>query len=730
MDIRYIIELLFRRRRLILKVFLAILLPITVGTFFIAPTYESTAKIMLKKPASINFLNSAIGVTSNESSSFSTTDRADYLALLTLRPTAEQVVDKLALRKLRIRQRVARSMPFLKPLLKALGVDVNAEGKRLTAEQLLNSGIMTKIFPSPNVKMSQVEDTDLFKISAKAQDPETAANIANTMAAALVDQEIRRVYDTYRYAGKFIDEKIDNVRDATLANLKKIRDFQEKDDALALDTQISNIMTDLNTYKKTFEANNVNIAKTKVLIAKLERQLRNVPSFAKDGSSMGNSDMLSYYKQKLATLYQTLAESRTKYTEKHPIVIDYENQINMVKGLLQREYEKVFDSKSYNMDDLYMTARKSLITYYLELDGIYAQNKVYPEIIKKYEQKLASIPEKQLISSVLSQESTATNTVYSNLLTYKYRVGLVESIEISNFNIVEPAIVHDKASHKSPSLLINMIIALFLGTILSFISIIIMEILDNTVKGIRDIKGLKDVALLGVVKKLTDDSFGLRAKTHVRSFKTISNSLAMFHRDKPIKTILVTSAHDGEGKSFLSSNLAISLASEGKKVLMINTDTKENSLSTIFGLSNTPGLPEFLAGAETVITSVKPTSVSGLFLIPAGINDGGGIRNLTSDRFVSLVDNMEKDYDFIIIDTPSLLSSDEAILIGSRTGKNLVVVVENERTHIDVLAGIFSNLKASGILHSGIVLNKVEAIRFGSEYYDTLRYFPKAEMKD
>ncbi|MBF0520235.1 MAG: polysaccharide biosynthesis tyrosine autokinase [Nitrospirae bacterium] len=728
MDIRYIIELLYRRRRLILKVFLAIFLPIIVGTFFIATSYNSTAKIMLKKPASLNFLNSAMGVTATESSSFSTTDRADYLALLTLRPTAEQVVEKLSLRKLRIRQRVVRSMPFLKPVLQALGVDVNAEGKRLTAEQLLNSGIMSKVFPYPNVKMTQIEDTDLFQITAKAQDPETAANIANTMAAAIVDQEIRRVYDTYKYAGKFIDDKIDSVRDAALGNLKKIRDFQEKEDALALDTQISNTMTDLNTYKKTFESNIVTIAKDKVLIAKLESQLRNVPSFAKDGSNMGNSDMLSYYKQKLATLYQTLAESKTKYTAKHPTVIDYENQINMVKGLLQKEYENLFDSKSYNMDDLYMTARKSLITYYLELDGLYAQNKAYPEIIKKYEQKLASIPEKQYTSSNLTQESTATNTVYSNLLTYKYRVGLMESIEISNFNIVEPAIVHDKATHKSPSMLLNMLIAIFLGTILSLLSIVIMEILDNTVKGIRDIRELKNVVLLGVIKKLTDDRFGLKATTQARSFKTISNSLAMIHREKPIKTILVTSAYDGEGKSFLSANLALSLASEGKKVLMINTDNKENTLSTVFGLPNSPGLAEFLSGEETQITSIKPTSVSGLFLIPAGKNDSGGMRHLTSGRFISLIDNLEKNFDFIIIDTPSLLSSDEALLMGSHTGKNLVVVIENERIHIDVIKGIISNFKASEILHSGVVLNKVEAIRFGSEYYDTLRYFPKAEI--
>jgi capsular exopolysaccharide synthesis family protein len=316
--------------------------------------------------------------------------------------------------------------------------------------------------------------------------------------------------------------------------------------------------------------------------------------------------------------------------------------------------------------------------------------------------------------------------VYSNLLAYKYRVGLVESVEMSNINIVEPAVIYDKNSRKHPSFFQNMIIAVFLGLVLSFLCALIMEILDNTVKGIGEIKGLKNVTLLGAIKKLNDRQFGLSAATQVKSFKTISNSLTMIHRHNPIKTIVVSSAEDGEGKSFLASNLALSTALEGKKVLLIDTDVAGSALSKIFGVHDTPGLYEYLQNTATDSAIINSTQVQGVFLIPAGKNDGAGLGNLTSDKFISLINNMERNYDFIIIDTPSLLSSDEALLIGSHTGKNLVVVVESERTHVDVISGIFSNFKTSGINLSGVVLNKVETTKFGSEYYSTMRYFPRA----
>ncbi|MEO5355850.1 MAG: polysaccharide biosynthesis tyrosine autokinase [Nitrospirae bacterium YQR-1] len=723
MQLRYFIELLHRRRVIILTVFAVIFLTITLGTLAIAPSYDSTAKIMLKRPGALNVLSSAMGVTT-ESSTFTSTDRADYLALSSLRPTAERVVKKLSLKRIRFRQRVLNALPFLKPLLRPLGVDIDSVSKEMTAEQLLSSNIMTKIFPRPNIKITQIEDTDLFTITAKGANPEAAADIANAMAEAIVHQEISRVSDAYKYADQFIDDNIDKVKTQALENLEKIKDFQEKEKAVALDTQTTNILTDLNSYTKNIETNNVSIAKTKVSISKVESQLRNVPAFAKDGSTMGNSDLLSFYKQKLATLYQTYSESKTKYTKNHPTVMDVENQISMVKELLQKEYEKVFDSKSYNMDDIYMSARKNLITYYLELDGYYAQNRAYPEIIKKYEQKLASIPQKQLTSTALTQEATATNTVYSNLLTYKYRVGLMESIEMSNINIVEPAIVHEKSTHKHPSFFLNLIIAVFLGFVLSLLSALIMEILDSSVKGVRDIKGLKNIALLGAVKKLKEGHFGPSAATQVKSFKTISNSISMIHRNTPVKTIVVSSTQDGEGKSFLSSNLALSMANEGKKVLLIDADTTANALSTILKVSNTPGLSDFLTGKAADSSIINSTGVAGLFLIPAG---EAGLSNLISERFAGFLNTLERNYDFIIIDTPSLLSSDEALLIGSHTGKNLVIVVENERTRIDVLSGIFSNFKTTGINFSGVVLNKVETIEFGSEYYTTIRYFPKNE---
>ncbi|HLG31053.1 MAG TPA: Wzz/FepE/Etk N-terminal domain-containing protein, partial [Candidatus Brocadiales bacterium] len=154
MELRDILEVLWRRRWVAINIFAAIFLTIMMGTYLVTPWYDSTAKVLIRKSSAASSLLTSLGMQSSQSSQTTTiseTDRADYLALATVRPVVEKVISDLNIKRERVRSRLMKAIPFLKPILNALGVDVESTEEVMTAERLVDSSLLSFIFPIPYV---------------------------------------------------------------------------------------------------------------------------------------------------------------------------------------------------------------------------------------------------------------------------------------------------------------------------------------------------------------------------------------------------------------------------------------------------------------------------------------------------------------------------------------------------------------------------------------------------
>lgn len=208
-------------------------------------------------------------------------------------------------------------------------------------------------------------------------------------------------------------------------------------------------------------------------------------------------------------------------------------------------------------------------------------------------------------------------------------------------------------------------------------------------------------------------------------FKTLRTNIQFMSSSKKMKTLLVTSTFPGEGKSWVTSNLAVTFAQAGKRVVLIDADMRKGRQYTIFGVSPRPGLSNLLAefdietgNSDKILDYVQETEVENLFVISAGNVPPNPSELLVSQEMSKVLEELRQICDIVIIDgTPCELVTDSVIL--SRIVDTTIVVTAYKMTKKDALQRVVKNIKNVGGNLAGVVINKVpiSAKKYGEKYY-------------
>ncbi len=209
-------------------------------------------------------------------------------------------------------------------------------------------------------------------------------------------------------------------------------------------------------------------------------------------------------------------------------------------------------------------------------------------------------------------------------------------------------------------------------------------------------------------------------------FKTLRTNIQFMNSKKELKTILVTSTLIGEGKSWVSANLAITFAQAGKKVLLIDADMRKGRLADLFQLPSRPGLSNLLSGIDekghneeiNISKIVKETDVDNLFLITTGNIPPNPAELLGTEQTEKLLNEFKQIFDIIILDgTPCQLVTDSLIL--SRIVDTTILVAGYKTTKKEDLQKIKKSIENVGGKIAGVVLNKipVKAKQYSTAYY-------------
>lgn len=209
-------------------------------------------------------------------------------------------------------------------------------------------------------------------------------------------------------------------------------------------------------------------------------------------------------------------------------------------------------------------------------------------------------------------------------------------------------------------------------------------------------------------------------------FRTLRTNIQFMNSKKQLKTILVTSTMPGEGKSWVSANLAITFAQSGKRVCIIDADMRKGRMANLFQTELTPGLSNYLSGIDNkgkddeldIIKHIKATEIDNLFLVPAGNVPPNPAELLGTETTVNMLDKLKEIFDVIILDgTPAMLVTDALIL--SRIADTTILVASHKSTKKDDLEKIKKAIENVGGKIAGVVLNRkpVKAKEYSTSYY-------------
>jgi polysaccharide biosynthesis transport protein len=331
-------------------------------------------------------------------------------------------------------------------------------------------------------------------------------------------------------------------------------------------------------------------------------------------------------------------------------------------------------------------------------------------------------PEQDRQIEILQSRLTTLRNTYAQLLAVAPGSGA------NLLSVVDPATPPTEPS--SPRVLLNTLLAAVLGLMTALGLAFLIEHLDDTVKSPDDVTEVADLATLGVISEIKTAKKGgerqvlaaLRAPRSpvAEAFRTLRTNLEFASLDTPLRTLLVTSAIPGEGKSTIAANVAVAFAQAGRRVILLDGDMRRPSIHKLFEVPNSFGLTTLLRADQTALDSVlHATEESNLRVLTTGPLPPNPAELLGSQRMRSLLSRLRDETDLVVVDSPPLHAvTDAAVLASDMDG--VLVVSHAGRTKRGALAQAKESLNRVGARIVGVALNRLTERSSAGYYY---RYY-------
>lgn len=289
------------------------------------------------------------------------------------------------------------------------------------------------------------------------------------------------------------------------------------------------------------------------------------------------------------------------------------------------------------------------------------------------------------------------------------------SVDVSTVAGAVPA-----ASASAPKTTRNSLAGLLAGALLGIALVSLRQVLDKTVRQAEQVTELTELPVIGVTQKL--ERSGLtrldEGTPAAESFRKLRTNLRFIDIAAPAKTIALTSAVAGEGKSTTAANLATTCAAADLSVLVIGADLRRPSVAQLFGLENAIGLTDVLVGDVSLDEALQPWGDRGLSVLASGTVPPNPSELLSSPAMAELMATVAQRFDIVIVDTPPLLPVTDAAVISALVD-GVILVVRAGRTTKGQVQAVVANLRAVDSRILGCVLTHARPDRgSGDDAYD------------
>jgi len=703
-DLLHLWHVILKRKWTIFTIFLIVTIAGTIASFLATPIYQAdlTVNIEREKPSVVDFQSAAQYDNSRDWYFFQT-----QLELLKSRRLAEKVSAKLGLDNLVTASEGSPLKQWVKDWLIQLGIkETSTETELATSTDSITDSASMLL---GGISVSQVRDSNIYNISYQSPDPDMAMRVVNAWAEAFIESNIERRIDSTSYARDFLQNRLQQFEEKLKESENQLLEFARANEIINLDERQT-----ITTLKLQDVNSALNEAEQERIKAEsIFRQLQG--SSAQGFVQVLENPVVQQLKQAKAVLEVEYQENLKVFKPAYPKMVQLRSQIDQIQAKINEEVSNV---------------RSSIRATY---EAAKSQEELLKARLEEVKEEVAVIQDRGIQYNILKREVDTTRQLYDDILQRLKEVGVATAVEANNISVVDRAQKPEfpfKPNHRR-NILLAMILGLFGGIGLAFL----FEHLDDTIKHPEDVERQLGIPVLGVIPVQTKEQY--------RSFKGIS--LALLTQDQPRsafaeayrstrtalqfstsdgtpRTLLVTSALAGEGKSTTALSLAIQFAQSGKRVVIIDADLRNPSLHRGLSLENNQGLTNYLAGPAQPAEIAKPTTISNLFCIPTGPLPPNPAELLSSAKMVSLLSLAADKFDQVIIDGPPVLGLADALILGNLAGGTLIVVHAGN-TRRGYVQNALKRLKQARTHLIGGVLTKLDLQSNAYGYYYSSYYY-------
>ncbi|WP_345955125.1 polysaccharide biosynthesis tyrosine autokinase [Mucilaginibacter sp. PAMB04168] len=601
-----------------------------------------------------------------------------------------------------------QKVPFNKPTSTAAGVILVKPVQAYTKEPYFVSFSsvedVARVYLSRLMVAPVSKQSNMLVLSTEDAIPKRGEDFLNAVVQAYIEASLSDKTQTIANTIAWIDERIKVLQRELGTEERNVQQFKSQNNTVDLGTQASQIYGRVTANDAKVTDINLQLTMLKQIegfLAKPDNVDVVQPSMLglSDGTITSMVSQLGTLKLQKQSLLRTIPET-------NPVVASINDQILSLKRSLKETLG---------------TLRSNLLLSKREVE----------KLNSKFESDLQQVPvrERELVDVMRNQ--SIKNNLFNFLLQKREETGLALAQNTADGRVINPARATGAPIKPVKSTLYMIFVCLGIGLPLGVI--LLKDMLNNTVRRKSDITRTTRAPIIAQISH-SDDANALTITAKPRSViaeqvRALRTNLDFLIANPDSKTILFTSTVSGEGKSFISLNLGASLASTGKKVIILELDLRKPKLLSTLGMEKKVGLSDYLIGKVAYKDIIREVpQQENFYMIESGTIPPNPAEILMNRNMPVMIAELKRDYDYILIDAPPIGLVTDAQILGQYADVTFFLIRHNftRKAHITLLnelyvKRVFRNLN--------IIFNSIDASSFGYGYQYDYSYYGEAEPK-
>jgi len=595
-----------------------------------------------------------------------------------------------------------------------------------------------------NLTIVPLRETDIIEIKYRAPTPQEAAYIANTFANQYYQRDLELSRGEISEVRQFLKEQLVNIQGALEGSEEQLRAFKEEEKVAALSEETEALVKQLADFEGMYnEAATSRDASQKRLVY-LQGELSKIRSTMVEDITQISSPLIQELRQEISNLEAIRAGFIARgYDENFDKMVEIQSQIEKTKAKMKEEASKLVarDMGPENPLVYSQDLIDRILSLQIEVSSLNAKAGALYEVVREYESKLQLLPEKSLQLARLERAAKVNENIYLMMREKFEEARITEAGQIGMVRVIDSA--KEPLYPIRPKKKLNLILGAIIGLGLGIGITLLVDYLDDSLKSIEDIERYTGLRVLGSIPEIKTNGkkksqqkrpavsqeqevqkIASRMVTHFEpkspvseAYRTFRTNIQFAHLDKPPRTLLVTSAGPGEGKSTSVANLAITMAQMGTRTLLVDADLRRPVLHSIFEQNKDVGLTNVLLGNVSLEEAIHGLGVPNLSLLCCGTLPPNPSELLGSEAMRKLIERLKDHYDVILFDSPPVVAVTDAAVLSTQIDGTILIIssAETTRNAVNRAKSLLNNVKA---LILGAVLNNVKIEgRYGSYYY-------------